>query len=58
MNVRVIDGAQPGWGASGNGGQVIPGLKYDPDELIRRFGDEAGEQLAAVVGGRPTRYST
>ncbi|NIF12076.1 FAD-binding oxidoreductase, partial [Burkholderia sp. Ax-1735] len=52
VNVRVIDGAQPGWGASGrNGGQVIPGLKYDPDELIRRFGDEAGEQLAAVVGG-------
>ena len=31
VNVRVIDGAQPGWGASGrNGGQVIPGLKYDP----------------------------
>lgn len=52
VNVRVIDGAQPGWGASGrNGGQVIPGLKYDPDELVRRFGDEAGEQLAAVVGG-------
>ncbi|WP_027813288.1 NAD(P)/FAD-dependent oxidoreductase, partial [Burkholderia cenocepacia] len=52
VNVRVIDGAQPGWGASGrNGGQVIPGLKYDPDELVRRFGDEAGEQLAGIVGG-------
>ena len=26
-----IDAHQPGWGASGrNGGQVIPGLKYDP----------------------------
>ncbi|MCA3823158.1 MAG: FAD-binding oxidoreductase, partial [Burkholderia sp.] len=52
VNVRVIDGAQPGWGASGrNGGQVIPGLKYDPDELVRRFGDTAGEQLAGIVGG-------
>ncbi|NTX41860.1 FAD-binding oxidoreductase [Burkholderia cepacia] len=52
VDVRVIDGAQPGWGASGrNGGQVIPGLKYDPDELVRRFGDEAGEQLAGIVGG-------
>ena len=52
VNVRVIDGAQPGWGASGrNGGQVIPGLKYDPDELVRRFGGEAGEQLAGIVGG-------
>ncbi|MBU9523199.1 NAD(P)/FAD-dependent oxidoreductase [Burkholderia multivorans] len=51
VNVRVIDGAQPGWGASGrNGGQVIPGLKYDPDELVRRFGD-AGERLASIAGG-------
>ena len=58
VNVRVIDGAQPGWGASGrNGGQVIPGLKYDPDELIRRFGDEAGS-LPPWSAGRPTRYST
>ncbi|RAB63565.1 NAD(P)/FAD-dependent oxidoreductase, partial [Burkholderia multivorans] len=51
VNVRVIDGAQPGWGASGrNGGQVIPGLKYDPDELVRRLGD-AGERLASIAGG-------
>ncbi|KUZ75746.1 NAD(P)/FAD-dependent oxidoreductase [Burkholderia ubonensis] len=50
-SVRVIDGAQPGWGASGrNGGQVIPGLKYDPDELVRRFGETAGERLAGIVG--------
>ncbi|AOK63895.1 FAD-dependent oxidoreductase [Burkholderia ubonensis] len=51
-NVRVIDGVQPGWGASGrNGGQVIPGLKYDPDELVRRFGDAAGQRLVEIVGG-------
>lgn len=40
--VCVLDAEQPGWGASGrNGGQVIPGLKYDPDELESRFGDHA-----------------
>ena len=32
----VLEAREPGWGASGrNGGQVIPGLKYDPDELDR-----------------------
>lgn len=35
----VLDAEAPGFGASGrNGGQVIPGLKYDPDELDRMFG--------------------
>ena len=30
-DVVVLDAEAPGWGASGrNGGQVIPGLKYDP----------------------------
>lgn len=33
-DVVVLDAAEPGWGGSGrNGGQVIPGLKDDPDEL-------------------------
>lgn len=32
----VLEAREPGWGGSGrNGGQVIPGLKYDPDELER-----------------------
>ena len=32
----VLEAHEPGWGGSGrNGGQVIPGLKYDPDELER-----------------------
>ncbi|HEY0353679.1 MAG TPA: FAD-binding oxidoreductase, partial [Enterovirga sp.] len=42
---------EPGWGASGrNGGQVIPGIKYDPDELERMFPDFA-EELVDFVGG-------
>jgi glycine/D-amino acid oxidase-like deaminating enzyme len=30
---------------------VIPGLKYDPDELVQRFGETAGNRLVEVVGG-------
>ena len=51
LKVCVIDANEPGWGASGrNGGQVIPGLKYDPDELIRRYGSRNGEALAQIAG--------
>ncbi|AOE88238.1 NAD(P)/FAD-dependent oxidoreductase [Pseudomonas sp. TCU-HL1] len=49
--VCVLDAGEPGWGASGrNGGQVIPGLKYDPDELRKQFGGERGDALIEVVG--------
>ena len=52
LRVCVLDAAEPGWGASGrNGGQVIPGLKYDPDELVRRHGETAGNALVGIVGG-------
>ena len=45
--VVVLEAQEPGWGGSGrNGGQVIPGLKYDPDELEERFGPEIGRRLA------------
>jgi glycine/D-amino acid oxidase-like deaminating enzyme len=48
----VLETAEPGWGASGrNGGQVIPGLKHDPDELVAMYGSEAGEHLVRVAGG-------
>lgn len=41
-----------GWGASGrNGGQVIPGLKYDPEELVARYGLEHGQKMIDI-GGR------
>jgi len=46
-SVRVIEASDIGTGASGlNGGQVIPGLKYDPETLIERLGVKRGEALA------------
>ncbi len=52
--VIVLDAAHPGWGASGrNGGQVIPGLKIDPDEIVARFGAERGERLVEFAGEAP-----
>jgi glycine/D-amino acid oxidase-like deaminating enzyme len=40
VDVILLEAHQPGWGASGrNGGQVNPGLKPDPDEVERDFGD-------------------
>ena len=47
----LLEAAEPGWGASGrNGGQVIPGLKVDPDEIERRFGAELGGRMVATAG--------
>jgi glycine/D-amino acid oxidase-like deaminating enzyme len=52
--VVVLDAAEPGWGASGrNNGQVIPGLKFDPDDLERRFGAERGGKLVQWSGDAP-----
>lgn len=49
--VMVLEAAEPGWGASGrNGGQVIPGLKYDPDELEQRYGPDLGPRVVATAG--------
>jgi len=44
-SVCVLEAAgDVGWGATGrNGGQVIAGLKWDPDELERRYGAAAVE---------------
>jgi glycine/D-amino acid oxidase-like deaminating enzyme len=50
-DVIVVDAEVPGWGASGrNGGQVIPGLKYDPSELEAMFGRERGERIWRFAG--------
>ncbi|WP_353685219.1 FAD-dependent oxidoreductase [Mesorhizobium sp.] len=44
--VQVLEAGEIGQGASGlNGGQVIPGLKYDPEWLLEHFGLERGEIL-------------
>jgi glycine/D-amino acid oxidase-like deaminating enzyme len=51
-DVAVLEAAEPGWGASGrNGGQVIPGLKEDPREILARFGLEQGEAMVRASGG-------
>jgi len=50
LSVRVIEARQLGEGASGlNGGQVIPGLKYDPEAILEKFGDERGARLNAFA---------
>lgn len=50
-DVCLLDASEPGWGASGrNGGMVIPGLKYDPDELVHKFGPDRAERIVAAVG--------
>lgn len=43
-SVIVAEAETPGFGASGrNGGQVIPGLKHDPDTLDALFGEATTE---------------
>lgn len=50
-DVVLLEAKEPGWGASGrNGGQVIPGLKYDPDEMIGKLGEASGRALTAFAG--------
>lgn len=52
VGVICIDREAPGFGASGrNGGQVLPGFKSYPDDLIARFGPERGGALAAFGAG-------
>src|SRR5215470_5822443 len=54
--VVVLEAHEIGHGASGrNGGQVIPGLKSDPDELVARYGRERGEALVRLSGGAADR---
>lgn len=51
VSVVVLEAHEPGWGASGrNGGQVIPGIKYDPSEIVAKFGPIAGAALTQFVG--------
>ncbi|MFJ3463341.1 NAD(P)/FAD-dependent oxidoreductase [Achromobacter spanius] len=51
IKVVLLEAREIGFGGSGrNGGQVIPGLKYDPDDLISMFGAERGERLIRFAG--------
>jgi glycine/D-amino acid oxidase-like deaminating enzyme len=50
----VLEAAQVGERASGlNGGQVIPGVKYDPDTLEERHGPELGPRVVDTVAHGP-----
>lgn len=50
----VIEANEVGWGASGrNGGQVNPGLKWEPDQLEAGFGPDLGRRMAALGGTAP-----
>ena len=52
VRVVVLEARQIGFGGSGrNGGQVIPGIKYDPSEMLAMFGPERGQKLIDFTGG-------
>ncbi len=54
LSAVVLETHTPGWGASGrNGGQVIPGLKKDPDDLAKLYGVERGGILTDLTGNAP-----
>jgi glycine/D-amino acid oxidase-like deaminating enzyme len=53
-SVVVLEANEPGWGASGrNGGQVNPGLKMDPDQVVADLGVERGERLVRFAWAAP-----
>ena len=53
VDVLLLEAHQPGWGASGrNGGHVNPGLKPDPDEVERDFG-ELGRRMVRLSYAAP-----
>jgi glycine/D-amino acid oxidase-like deaminating enzyme len=53
-SVIALDGGGSGFGGSGrNGGQILPGFKWDPDELVAKFGSERGERIVAFAGAAP-----
>jgi glycine/D-amino acid oxidase-like deaminating enzyme len=50
LGVKVIEAGRIGEGASGlNGGQVIPGLKFNPEWILEHFGEEQGARLNAFA---------
>src|SRR5688572_19842757 len=53
-SVVVLEAESPGWGASGrNGGQVIPGLKEDPDRIEQLFGSDLGGRIVRLASSAP-----
>ncbi|GBR17093.1 NAD(P)/FAD-dependent oxidoreductase [Gluconobacter frateurii] len=53
-DVVVLDTHEPGWGASGrNGGQVNPGLKTPPEQVLKDFGPTIGARLVDNAWNAP-----
>jgi len=50
IDVMIIEGAEPGWGASGrNSGLVIPTLtRPDPDDIVAKYGS-SGERFVTLL---------
>jgi glycine/D-amino acid oxidase-like deaminating enzyme len=54
VEVVVLEAHEPGWGASGrNGGQVNPGLKSDPDGVVKDFGPDLGARMVEMSWNAP-----
>lgn len=54
-DVVVLEANEPGWGASGNnGGQLNPGLKFDPDVIEQTWGPELGRRMVSFAWNTPT----
>nr|WP_250152557.1 FAD-binding oxidoreductase [Ancylobacter radicis] len=55
IDTVVIDASAIGWGASGrNGGQVNPGLKWEPEDLVARFGRDLGGRMVKLGHEAPS----
>ena len=53
-DVLVLEAGEIGGGGSGlNGGQVIAGLKHDPEALEQLYGEQLGAQFAESSGAAP-----
>ncbi|NWD26360.1 FAD-dependent oxidoreductase [Pseudomonas yamanorum] len=56
LSCIVLDAAEPGWGASGrNNGQVIAGLKQDPDIIEQVYPGEQGRKLVQFGSEAPAQ---
>lgn len=54
IDTVVIEASEIGWGASGrNGGQVNPGLKWEPEELEHAFGPDLGGRMVRLGHDAP-----
>jgi glycine/D-amino acid oxidase-like deaminating enzyme len=52
--VVLLEAEEVGFGASGrNGGQVNPGLKPDPDQILKVYGAELGARMLSFAGSAP-----